>query len=776
MQKKIITGACVLLNAMLLLSAPAIEPIITGFETEDMKVTEISKTLWDHMWEHKLITDEQLEYVYAHNRLPGGTVVEGSPLEADRQKAWGKLAEHNVVTGEELAQMLLGGSVTNMEPWEIKAFEELAPVYEPDKRKRIAYDVKNKHAKVDLIRLAHRQKQEYAPKKAEAMRVAEEQGLSTEGLFSIENGRLLYWSFDNHYAADRINTVDVNTYSQFKLKGDGITLAQWDEGNVSTSHVGYATNRVVNMDNTTYVYRHAAGVAGTMVCREGVGPHSGAIGRPAGMAPHASLMTWDADGVYTTMTSAIAAHDIRLSNHSYGLGGGWEFDGLDDRWWGDTTISGSEDLQFGRYQEDAREFDTIAYNAPYHLAVRAASNDRDDDLMYGPYYYVRTNGTNGPWVLTSVYRPPDGGDDGYDCLTSPATAKNELVVGSVYAISAPGYPFGSRSSEFSSWGPTDDGRIKPDLCAFGEYLMTTDWPVTNYYLASGTSSAAPCVTGSLGLLLEYHRRIYGTNAPMLASTLKLLPIHTTYEIGDPVAPGPDYSFGWGVMDTKAAAYVITNNAAWDSLPHIKEVALEDGSYIEWDVLAVTSKPLKVSVAWTDPPGAIQPYALDPTNLVLVNDLDLRVIGPDGNTNFPWVLDPQNPTNSATTGDNFRDNVEQVLIAQPSNDWYTVRITHKGSLSNDVQDVSIVVTGNTPSNAPDFAITEAGAMGTNGLTTLEWPGVVGALYSVEASTNLLVSNGWASVESGMSANIETIQWSDADSTNHNVRFYRIKRLR
>ncbi len=769
-----------LLNTMLLLSAAAIEPIVTGFETEDMNVSEVSKTLWDHMWQHKLISDDDLKFVYEHNRLPGGTVVKDSPLAADRQKAWGKLAANNVVTGEELAQMLLGGSIANMEPWEVKAFEDLAPVYEPDRRKRIAYDVKNKHARVDLIRLAYRQKRKYAPKKAEAVRVAVEQGLSTEGLFSIENGRLLYWSFDNHYAADRINTVDVNSYPQFGLMGDGITLAQWDEGNVSTGHVGYATNRVVNMDSTPYVYRHAAGVAGTMVCREGVGPHSGVIGRPAGMAPHASLMTWDADGVFTSMVPGIAAHDLRLSNHSYGLGGGWEQGFFRPMWLGNTNISSSEDLNFGRYEETAQEFDTIAYSAPYHLAVRAASNDRDDHIIYVPGYGfehdVMKNGTNGPWVIVDTYRPPDGGADGYDCLPSPAMAKNELVVGSMYAYGSVGDGYGARSSDFSSWGPTDDGRIKPDLCAAGEYLMTTDWPVTNFYTASGTSSAAPCVTGSLGLLLEYHRRIFGTNVPMLASSLKLLPLHTAHERGDPASPGPDYSFGWGVMDTKAAAYVITNNAAWNSLPHIKEVALEDGSYIEWDVMAVTSKPLKVSIAWTDPPGPIQPYELDPTNLVLVNDLDLRVFGPDGNTNFPWVLDPQNPTNNATTGDNFRDNVEQVLIAQPSNDWYTVRITHKGSLSNDVQDVSIVVTGNTPTNAPDFAITEAGAVGTNGLITLEWPGVVGALYSVEASTNLLVSNGWTDVELGMSANLETMQWSDVDSTNHNVRFYRIKRLR
>ena len=114
MSKRIITGACVLLNTVLLFSTAAMEPIITGLEIADMQVGDSEKWLWDKMWESKMLSDEQLSHVYQHGRLPGGAVVKDSPLAADRQKAWGKLAANNVVTGEELAQMLLGGSITNM--------------------------------------------------------------------------------------------------------------------------------------------------------------------------------------------------------------------------------------------------------------------------------------------------------------------------------------------------------------------------------------------------------------------------------------------------------------------------------------------------------------------------------------------------------------------------------------------------------------------------------------------------------------------------------------
>jgi len=162
--------------------------------------------------------------------------------------------------------------------------------------------------------------------------------------------------------------------------------------------------------------------------------------------------------------------------------------------------------------------------------------------------------------------------------------------------------------------------------------------------------------------------------------------------------------------------------------------------------------------------------------MLVSDLDLRVIAPDGSTNFPWILTPSNPTNAATTGDNYRDNVEQVVVSDPTNDWYTIRVTHKGSLSNGCQDVTHIITGNTPTNAPDFEFTDAGPVGTNGLVQLDWPGVVGALYSIDASTNLLVSNGWTNVEATISANLELMDWVDNDITNHAARFYRIKRTK
>jgi hypothetical protein len=76
--------------------------------------------------------------------------------------------------------------------------------------------------------------------------------------------------------------------------------------------------------------------------------------------------------------------------------------------------------------------------------------------------------------------------------------------------------------------------------------------------------------------------------------------------------------------------------------------------------------------------------------MLVNDLDLRIIGP-GNTIYePWILNPANPAAAATTGDNFRDNVEVVMIDAPPAGAYRLEITHKGTLVSGPQDVSLIL--------------------------------------------------------------------------------------
>ena len=250
-------------------------------------------------------------------------------------------------------------------------------------------------------------------------------------------------------------------------------------------------------------------------------------------------------------------------------------------------------------------------------------------------------------------------------------------------------------SSFSAWGPTDDGRIKPDIVANGVSLFSSTAAANNitYGSSSGTSMSAPNATGSLMLLQEHYNNLNGTF--MRAATLKGLAIHSADEAG--LNPGPDYVFGHGLLNAEKAAEVISQNNVES---FIKEEVLEDGASYTFEFEYDGSSPLVGTISWTDVPGEVSeelPVLDDPT-LRLVNDLDIRISNASMSYE-PWILDPANPEGAATTGDNFRDNVEKIFIADAPAGTYTVTVTHKGALEGGSQPFSLILSGqNEPSRA------------------------------------------------------------------------------
>jgi hypothetical protein len=238
----------------------------------------------------------------------------------------------------------------------------------------------------------------------------------------------------------------------------------------------------------------------------------------------------------------------------------------------------------------------------------------------------------------------------------------------------------------------------------------------------------------------------------LASTLKGIVLHTADQLGTNV--GPSYTYGWGLLDALAAANLITNNYASGSLAFIKEVRLTSGDYVEFPVVLTNTKPFKATITWTDPPGTPTAPALNPTNRMLVNDLDLRVITPSGSTNSPWVLNRNTPTNAATTGDNIVDNVEQISIPNPTTGTYLIRVTHKGNLLNQLgqtafQNISILLSGNVAQPPILPLISSISALTTTNLVALKWNSEVGRVYRVQ-SRDELASGSWLDATGEMSA--------------------------
>ncbi len=174
---------------------------------------------------------------------------------------------------------------------------------------------------------------------------------------------------------------------------------------------------------------------------------------------------------------------------------------------------------------------------------------------------------------------------------------------------------------------------------------------------------------------------------MRAATLKGLVIATADEAGD--WDGPDYEFGWGLMNTEKAAEKITEDQTYNV---IDELTLADGSTYTRTVTSDGTEPLKVTICWTDPPGTPVSAQLDPIDPMLVNDLDLRLTYAS-NTFYPWKMDRDNPTVAATnTGENNVDNVEVVYIDSPVAGDYTITVDHDGTLTGGTQAFSIIIDG------------------------------------------------------------------------------------
>jgi hypothetical protein len=190
--------------------------------------------------------------------------------------------------------------------------------------------------------------------------------------------------------------------------------------------------------------------------------------------------------------------------------------------------------------------------------------------------------------------------------------------------------------------------------------------------------AAPNITGSLYLLQEYYAQ-KNNGAFMKAATLKGLVCQTAFDAGN---VGPDYIYGWGVLDMKKAAQAITDNGT-KSL--ISENSLQQGQKQTFTVVASGNDVLSATISWTDPEGT--PNAdgtINSRTPKLVNDLDIRIS--DGATTYnPWVLNPDAPSAAATTGDNIRDNIEQVYISNTTpGKSYTITVSHKGTLKQGPQ--------------------------------------------------------------------------------------------
>ncbi len=586
-----------------------------------------------------------------------------------------------------------------------------------------------------------------------------------------EDGDLLYVETKNVNAA--ISTgANLLHQAPYSLDGFGLRVGVWDApDSARVTHQEFnegAASRVTAMNGSTTPDNHATHVAGTIAAY-------GVAGNAKGMAFQARIDSYDWTSDTTEMTSAGATaagqHDtkIYLSNHSYGYSYGWRNDG-GWIWTGTGTDQNAYDPDFGKYSSKAAQLDGVAYNTPYYLFFWAAGNENNDGPNNGNTVTIGGQSV----TYNSSIHPQNDGDyrNGFETIGDHGVSKNLITVGAANDAVTSGQrdPSKATIASFSSTGPVDDGRIKPDLVANGVGLYSPGASGDGTYLNySGTSMASPNATGSAALLVDFYRNLFGSTAAMRSSTLKALLIHTATDIGN---PGPDYTYGWGLVDVKTAADLLQRQADFSELESIVEAqvttALPVRSYtFAWD----GESPIRATLAWTDPSGISQ-SAHDDRSPDLVNDLNLKLIAPDGTEYFPFVMPfvgtwtVASMSQHATTGVNHVDNVEQVLVSTPGqNGAWTAEVTYLGSLTNNVQDYGLIISGAGTAGALVFnpvaySIDENGGPAT--ITVERVGGTTGAV-SVDYST----ADGTAIASSDYTAVSGTLNWADGEGGSKSI---------
>ena len=494
-----------------------------------------------------------------------------------------------------------------------------------------------------------------------------------ERVFAIAGKRNVKIATDNATTAQVSHVTELYD-APYGLSGAGVAVSLFELAPAQESHVEFGGRLKVDATGGgNGDRRHATHVAGT-IGAAGVNPAA------KGMAPKSNIYQFcvPVPGLNTCNTDWLELKDEKLTpfgvtvdNNSWGYIWGWES--------GSPPIWNEGDKYWGAYDLMlASPIDKIA-NERSILFVHSAGNDGNQQtftdewkthIHYNPdtgenrtgTYCVSKNGSGTDCPTTcnggceaALHHPQTP----YDTLGTTAAAKNVLAVGAVFTD---GTIIG-----FSSRGPAKDGRIKPDVVARGANVLSTV-PDNTYGVLSGTSMSSPAVTGIAAMLTEQWRRTFAGANP-LPEQLKAVIIAGTDDLGN---PGPDYTYGFGLVNAKTSADIIR---ADDGGLRIHNLSFAQGAQEEREIPLVveSTQTVRVVLDWPDP--AI-PFlgGDDIAAKALINDLDVRVVDPSGTTWRAYVLDRANAGANATRGVNNVDNVEMVEIPNAAPGVYRVFVT------------------------------------------------------------------------------------------------------
>lgn len=402
------------------------------------------------------------------------------------------------------------------------------------------------------------------------------------------------------------------------ITGAGVKVALRELGRMD-AHADFAS-RLTYIENDASTgpsnSAHATAVTGV------IGSDGSTQPTAKGVAPGVNMLAYSVTGndAFTTADVLDAvARGVRISNHSYGP------DGLSA--WGD-------------YQPESADWDdAIRKNG---LVVVAAGNEEVGGLFKHIDFFVGSKNTICVGASNSSARAEDAND-------APPVAKADGL------------------ASYTEFGPMQDGRVKPDLVAFGGDSggsgVTLDVGTNATQTNSGTSFSTPAVTGIVALVFQQYKTVFGLE-PSAALTKAIL-CNTASDLG---TPGPDAKYGFGIVNAEQAIAAINLKQNSANSPFLEDV-VDNSATKQYSIDVQNMSELRITLCWMDVAGS--PSA----SKALVNDLNLELEAPDASKVFPFSLDPNNPSNAATaTGPNAVDPIEQIVVANPMNGVWKINVS------------------------------------------------------------------------------------------------------
>lgn len=391
----------------------------------------------------------------------------------------------------------------------------------------------------------------------------------------------------------QINNLDLSTnkinvvHAKFpQWNGDGLTLSL-KEDKPDTTDIDFSGRYLTTTLSSQTVRQHATNMA-TMIAGAGNSWHTG-----KGVAPATIISSSNFSNLLPDPTAALQLYHITVQNHSYGVG--------------------IENF----YGADAAAYDASLISNPTLLNIFSSGNSGTLSSTTGTYA-----GITGFANLTGSFK----------------MAKNIITVGATDS-------FGNVAIQ-SSKGPAHDGRIKPELVAFG---------------IDGSSGAAALVSGVSLMLQHQYKQMTGL---MPANALiKAILLNSADDRGNPEV---DYSNGFGSLNALNAVKTIQTGRYLNG-------TVSNGSIQNFSLsIPAGIKKVKVTIAWNDPPATANAVK------ALVNDLDLQLLNTNTNeTWMPWVLNKFAQIDSlrqlASRKKDSINNVEQITLNNPAAGNYQVSV-------------------------------------------------------------------------------------------------------